>query len=78
MAPFAVDLDGIMNEGQEDLMALRTLSTKLKALEKRISPIVHQKVWEVYSVSSDGTVSATPDSVIYWPPLKEPLPKDNS
>ena len=52
-------------------MALRTLSKKLKALEKRINPVVHQKVWEIYSVNSDGTMSDVPDSRIYWPPLKE-------
>ena len=56
-------------------MALRTLSKKLKALEKRISPVVHQKIWEIYSVNSDGTSSATPDSLLYWPPLKETTPK---
>lgn len=52
-------------------MALRTLSKKLKALEKRISPVVHQRVWEIYTVNSDGARSATPDSLLYWPLLKE-------
>ena len=59
-------------------MALRTLSKKLKVLEKRISPVVHQKVWEIYSVNSDGTISDTPDSRIYWPHLKEASQNTNS